>query len=884
MRAKEFIVETAMMDLSPQTIHKLADRKGVKWDNEPSFLQLTKRLTGKEHLDDLDHSGLNKVKRHLDGLQGMAEGFSNAVTFFRGEPILSQERLNQLKSSIGKPYPILRKEGSAANIGTYMSPDGDKATSFVKQALAGQGKGGVVTQIQVNPNSFSKGDGGIDEAVIITNIAGLVSNQTPNKNDPLRIQDRKQAMLKYLGPGVKKYLNDPLLSDPKIVQSWYNPEFAQKNWNTINSGKQAVTKPGESNIQERMIRILGPLAENIRRDPEVINYFISHNPGDWVEYNFRMNSDGSGTKVVDVKYYPPAKQGVAEEINPDILDPRFSHTQQIGDYTYIASVEIFLDEPILNIKAYDGDKEIGHVLFQIFDWEDDTSNSYMESGGTEVDPKYRGKGIATTMYAYAKMLGNDIIPSFNRTTQGKAMWAGWGQDAKHLRDVTEGQDDKAEAYRAHLIKTLPQIMKLFANIGKGWIPGKEQMLSAVDTAYIVMKHTGDVKQAGKALMDELNTLHRMSQGKQGVAENTATGINRMFNNLGDPVYSNLQRVALLAMQGRQSEAAGRLQSVIKDASTDIQKKITDAVNNIKPVTINGKIADSSTLNKSKQHNDWIINTFIPWVQSLLGKQGVAEGSLGTVLPWTEVVNKVSGAMKAMGWKGTRKADGTFMFSTRGQETDDQYYIVIIDNAGEGFFTYALGTIEEGDPRIGEQESFPNTEASVSELMNAIRDGFGLSEQGVAEEMQHKKITELFDAKTSFPLKWDTQFASRGEVHAEAYDADGRIIDISFTPTGYGSGIEIVFKRGGSYDMTGHGDAPRVLATVVNAISQYLQKYQPPYIAFSAKSTGGRAGAYAAMIRRLARGYKLLTPDEYPDDTAGFLDFLGSDKPFILARS
>jgi hypothetical protein len=33
-----------------------------------------------------------------------------------------------------------------------------------------------------------------------------------------------------------------------------------------------------------------------------------------------------------------------------------------------------------------------------------------------------------------------------------------------------------------------------------------------------MKHTGDVRQAGKAMMDELNTLHRMSQGQQGVAE------------------------------------------------------------------------------------------------------------------------------------------------------------------------------------------------------------------------------------------------------------------------------------------------------------------------------------------------------------------------------
>ena len=133
------------------------------------------------------------------------------------------------------------------------------------------------------------------------------------------------------------------------------------------------------------------------------------------------------------------------------------------------------------------------------------------------------------------------------------------------------------------------------------------------------EHLDDLDHSG------LNKVKRHLDGLQGVAENTATGINRMFNNLGDPVYSNLQRVALLAMQGRQSEAAGRLQSVIKDASTDIQKKITDAVNNIKPVTINGKIADSSTLDKSKQHNDWIINTFIPWVQSLLGKQGVAEG-------------------------------------------------------------------------------------------------------------------------------------------------------------------------------------------------------------------------------------------------------------------
>jgi len=55
-------------ELTPNHIHKLADRKGVKWDNEPSFLKLTKRLTGTEHLDDLDQSQLKRVKQHLENL------------------------------------------------------------------------------------------------------------------------------------------------------------------------------------------------------------------------------------------------------------------------------------------------------------------------------------------------------------------------------------------------------------------------------------------------------------------------------------------------------------------------------------------------------------------------------------------------------------------------------------------------------------------------------------------------------------------------------------------------------------------------------------------------------------------------------------------------
>ena len=110
----------------------------------------------------------------------------------------------------------------------------------------------------------------------------------------------------------------------------------------------------------------------------------------------------------------------------------------------------------------------------------------------------------------------------------------------------------------------------------------------------------------------------------------------------------------------------------------------------------------------------------PWLE-----QGVAEASLGSVLQWPEVANKISSAMRAMGWKVQRKGDDAFMFSTKGAEDESQYYMVMIDNEGDGMFTYALGTWEGDRPDIGEQDTLPTTAASVSQVLMAIRDGYGL---------------------------------------------------------------------------------------------------------------------------------------------------------------
>lgn len=141
---------------------------------------------------------------------------------------------------------------------------------------------------------------------------------------------------------------------------------------------------------------------------------------------FQPNKPGSKNM-----YWSPE---VDEAINPDITSKKFTHAQQIGDYLYKASVEIFMDDPLLNIKAYDGNKEIGHAMFEILDWEN-PEEGWLESGGTEVLPKYRGKNIAYTMYAYAKMLGNSIQASYNQTAMGKKMWQGWGNDAKNLGEA-----------------------------------------------------------------------------------------------------------------------------------------------------------------------------------------------------------------------------------------------------------------------------------------------------------------------------------------------------------------------------------------------------------------------------------------------------------------
>ncbi len=161
---------------------------------------------------------------------------------------------------------------------------------------------------------------------------------------------------------------------------------------------------------------------------------------------------------------------------------------------------------------------------------------------------------------------------------------------------------------------------------------------------------------------------------------------------------------------------------------------------------------------------------------------------------------------------------------------------------------------------------------------------------------YQYITEVFDN----PYKWRGGNVAKGSITPknsgipEDYvfkTSDGGLIELTashfwmttgtripygpgvFTveKEGHAVGIEFVKKMQGkpTYDMTGEGDAMRILATVLDIIKAIIKKHIPTTLYFSGdkdgKEKGSRVGAYKAIIKRFAgkAGYESITK-EYSD--------------------
>lgn len=151
-----------------------------------------------------------------------------------------------------------------------------------------------------------------------------------------------------------------------------------------------------------------------------------------------------------------ATEFITEVINTDIMHRNFKHQQQIGDYTFKAKSVRFNQQKIvlLRISCYKGKEEIGYADFEIKGpGHGRGSDSRLESDMTWVSKDHRQEGIASTMYAYAKMLGNDIAPSSIQLPSGKKMWDAWEKtgDAEHLM--------REDSYQPPTLHTGDKILK-----------------------------------------------------------------------------------------------------------------------------------------------------------------------------------------------------------------------------------------------------------------------------------------------------------------------------------------------------------------------------------------------------------------------------------------
>jgi hypothetical protein len=143
--------------------------------------------------------------------------------------------------------------------------------------------------------------------------------------------------------------------------------------------------------------------------------------------------------------------------------------------------------------------------------------------------------------------------------------------------------------------------------------------------------------------------------------------------------------------------------------------------------------------------------------------------------------------------------------------------------------------------------------------------------------EEQQVTELYEPESSFPLNWYPSH-DPSEASARAYDRNKGYIDIKFTPIlGSDDMVEVEFSRNDSYDMTGGGDANRVLGTVLQAFREYLQGYQPKILVFSAKGAS-RSKVYQNLIKRFAStvGYKQFDISKLSPETQEKIAFSGSD--------
>lgn len=275
---------------------------------------------------------------------------------------------------------------------------------------------------------------------------------------------RENKLLNRLTPSVKKiadkhnvdveYVKKQLKHGIKIELEHTNKKSVAREiaLDHLNERPDYYVKLKKAKLEENFSEIFDLLTNS-----ELDNSSISSLNEKWSK-KYKQSIDCSNPKGFSQRAHCQARKArqahrktksssVSETVNYEVLDDSFEQTVQIGDYIYHAkgfssSEDYISDPPYLMITVTDDqlvatpDPEhpseiIASAKFSV-NVSADNDDEFLESEETFVLPRYRGQGIAYSMYAYAKSLGNDIKPSAYQTDLGKEMWKRWDKDAKNL--------------------------------------------------------------------------------------------------------------------------------------------------------------------------------------------------------------------------------------------------------------------------------------------------------------------------------------------------------------------------------------------------------------------------------------------------------------------
>ena len=432
------------------------------------------------------------------------------------------------------------------------------------------------------------------------------------------------------------------------------------------------------------------------------------------------------------------------------------------------------DDEELFVKASAGGRELGHVLFVI---DGDT----LSPQDLEVDERYRGQGIAQTMYDFVKSKGYKIRRSGQQTDAGRGFWD------KHRPEQNVWEDAESS---------------------------DRVIFIGNDTAIVGQEH-------GKRL--------------------------QLSDSAAERVQDIVQR------HGAWYEGNGMDQKLTKGIIDDYEGSWDDDL--LSPA-IKGYPAP-----------------FLYVLFSNIKENDTIEGKIGFD-PDSTIFDRILDTQPSTNYFVDRKFDA---------DTLQKFFKSVSEGPYDFVEMSQLPATEKNVRKfftLGEKlmfpknwEEYPYRAGRVAKSVNDLRDKFlATRKKGVyvagsdhlkavqqfLDQPNNSVVTELYEPENSFQLNWYPSDYPN-EASARAYDRNRGYIDIKFTPVGISKGmdaVEVEFSRNDSYDMTGGGDANRVLGTVLEAFRQYLKNYQPKILIFSSKGAS-RSKVYQNLINRFAStvGYK-----------------------------